>query len=202
MQYKVLGKTKLRVSCLGLGTMTFGGQVDVAIAQKIVDESVEAGINFFDTAHMYGYDGESGRLIAAAIGDRRDEFVIATKRVDFIGTKVAKGFVTVVQRPSIVSAVRALDVLKRITWTCCFFMLLTGQCLWQKLQEPSMNSINWAWSERLDCPMSRFRKLKNFERSVPSRCASPHTIGCNEKLTNICCLGVASSRFQWLSTGH
>ena len=38
MQYNVLGKTQLKVSCLGLGTMTFGGQVDVKNAQMIVDE--------------------------------------------------------------------------------------------------------------------------------------------------------------------
>ena len=66
MQYNVLGKTQLKVSCLGLGTMTFGGQVDVKNAQMIVDECVEAGINFFDTADVY-QDGHSEEVLGKCI---------------------------------------------------------------------------------------------------------------------------------------
>ena len=78
MQYNVLGKTQLKVSCLGLGTMTFGGQVDVKNAQMIVDECVEAGINFFDTADVY-QDGHSEEVLGKCIAKHRSNIVLATK---------------------------------------------------------------------------------------------------------------------------
>ena len=91
MRYNRLGRTGLYVSELCLGTMTFGGgdegmwssignlQVDEASA--LVKSAVDAGINFFDTANVYGA-GRSETITGAALkalGLPRDEYVVATK---------------------------------------------------------------------------------------------------------------------------
>ncbi|MBB3186516.1 aldo/keto reductase [Microbacter margulisiae] len=89
MQYKSLGNTGLKVSELCLGTMTFGGQgmwtAIGTLSQKeveaLVKESIDAGINFIDTANVYSY-GLSEQMTGLAIrhlGLRREELVIATK---------------------------------------------------------------------------------------------------------------------------
>ena len=89
MKYNLLGNTGLKVSELCLGTMTFGGKgfwtVIGTLEQKPVDDlvrrSVEAGINFIDTANVYS-EGLSEEMTGKAIrnlGLKRDELVIATK---------------------------------------------------------------------------------------------------------------------------
>ncbi len=52
MDYRVLPRTKLRVSRLSMGTMTFGSQVSEADSIRMVDRCMDAGINFFDTANI------------------------------------------------------------------------------------------------------------------------------------------------------
>ena len=54
MDYRHLGRTGLKVSRLALGTMSFGELTDEAASFEIMDEALEAGINFFDTADVYG----------------------------------------------------------------------------------------------------------------------------------------------------
>ncbi len=91
MEYRNLGRSGLSVSTLCLGTMTFGEAdensfmhklgADEATSRRMMDLSLEAGINFWDTADVYGQDGLSERVIGgwfAATG-RRDEVVLATK---------------------------------------------------------------------------------------------------------------------------
>jgi aryl-alcohol dehydrogenase-like predicted oxidoreductase len=89
MKYKLLGNTGLKVSELCLGTMTFGGKgyfkAIGSLQQDSVDDiiktSLDAGINFIDTANVYS-DGMSEELTGQAIhnlGMNRDELVIATK---------------------------------------------------------------------------------------------------------------------------
>ena len=87
MQYQQLGNTGVFVSRLCLGAMTFGGNAPPWQAigglsghdvSTLVDESIEAGINFFDTANVYA-GGESETLLGQALGNRRPNVVIATK---------------------------------------------------------------------------------------------------------------------------
>jgi aryl-alcohol dehydrogenase (NADP+) len=86
MQYVRLGNTGLEVSRLCLGTMTYGSPawrpwvLDEEASLPMLRRSVEAGINFFDTADMYSR-GVSEELVGRALRDlcRRDEVVIATK---------------------------------------------------------------------------------------------------------------------------
>jgi len=85
MEYTQLGRTGLSVSRLCLGTMNFGSQADEATGHAIMDQALEQGINFFDTANVYG--GEAGRGATEEIignwfaqgGDRRERTVLATK---------------------------------------------------------------------------------------------------------------------------
>jgi aryl-alcohol dehydrogenase-like predicted oxidoreductase len=85
MPYVRLGRTGLRVSRLCLGTMNFGPETSERDSFAIMDRAVEHGINFFDTANVYGWKvGEGvteqiiGRWLAQG-GGRRDKIVLATK---------------------------------------------------------------------------------------------------------------------------
>ena len=90
MKYQALGDTGLYVSELTLGTMTFAdrsntnplteaiGATGQDLATKMVDMSIEAGVNIFDTANGYGL-GDSEVLLGKALGGRRKDVVIATK---------------------------------------------------------------------------------------------------------------------------
>jgi len=85
MEYTQLGRTGLKVSRLCLGTMNFGPQTSEADSHTIMDKALELGINFFDTANVYG--GKIGESITEQIigrwfaqgGGRREKVVIATK---------------------------------------------------------------------------------------------------------------------------
>ncbi|GGR65605.1 aldo/keto reductase [Streptomyces roseolus] len=85
MEYTQLGRTGLKVSRLVLGTMNFGPQTDEATSHAIMDAALDAGLNFFDTANVYGWGENKGRteeIIGSwfAKGDgRRDRTVLATK---------------------------------------------------------------------------------------------------------------------------
>jgi len=84
MQYTNLGRTGLKVSRLCLGTMNFGPHTSEADSFKIMDHALDAGINFFDTANVYGWklgEGITEQIIGrwAAQGGRRDKIVLATK---------------------------------------------------------------------------------------------------------------------------
>nr|XP_055043734.1 voltage-gated potassium channel subunit beta-1-like isoform X2 [Misgurnus anguillicaudatus] len=82
MRYRNLGKSGLRVSCLGLGTwVTFGGQVTDEVAEQIMTLAYENGINLFDTAEVYA-TGKAEMVLGNIIkkkGWRRSSLVITTK---------------------------------------------------------------------------------------------------------------------------
>ncbi len=59
MNYTHLGRTGLKVSRLCLGTMNFGDVTDEKTSARILDEALEAGINFIDTADVYGTEQSS-----------------------------------------------------------------------------------------------------------------------------------------------
>jgi len=85
MQYTNLGRTALKVSRLCLGTMNFGPQTTEEDSFKIMDRALEHGINFFDTADVYGWkrgEGWTEQIIGrwfAQGGGRREKTVLATK---------------------------------------------------------------------------------------------------------------------------
>jgi aryl-alcohol dehydrogenase-like predicted oxidoreductase len=97
MDYTHLGRTGLKVSRLALGTMNFAELTEEAASFSIMDEALDAGINFFDTADVYGGPqspdmergfGTSEEIIGHWLtqGGRRDRIVLATKVYQPMGT--------------------------------------------------------------------------------------------------------------------
>jgi aryl-alcohol dehydrogenase-like predicted oxidoreductase len=68
----------LRVSVVGLGCNNFGMRIDEAAAGRVVGAALEAGINFFDTADIYGAT-KSEEFLGRALAGRRHEAIVATK---------------------------------------------------------------------------------------------------------------------------
>ncbi|MDZ7400953.1 MAG: aldo/keto reductase [candidate division KSB1 bacterium] len=85
MEYVKLGRTGLKVSRLCLGTMNFGPETSEQDSYVIMDKALELGINFFDTANVYGWkigEGVTEQIIGrwfAQAGGRREKVVLATK---------------------------------------------------------------------------------------------------------------------------
>lgn len=81
MQYTHLGRTGATVSRLALGTMNFGWHTDETTSRQIMDQALEAGINFFDTANIYS-GGACEEILGRWFADepsRRDKVVLGTK---------------------------------------------------------------------------------------------------------------------------
>jgi len=86
MDYRPLGRSGLKISALTLGTMTFGGKgvfaktgnTDTKEAARQIDQCLEAGVNFIDTADIYS-DGLSEEIIGDVLLGRRERLLLATK---------------------------------------------------------------------------------------------------------------------------
>ena len=126
MQYKLLGKSGLRVSELCLGTMTFGEDwgwgSSQAESQKIYNAFREAGGNFIDTANIYT-NGTSEQFLGEFIASERDAVVVATKYTNGLGDANPNGGGN--QRKNMVQSVEAslkrlntdyIDILWLHTW--------------------------------------------------------------------------------------
>ena len=84
MEYTTLGSTGIEVSRICLGCMSFGTKewrewvLEEDDAIPLIERAIDLGINFFDTANMYGW-GESERILGKALEGRREESVVASK---------------------------------------------------------------------------------------------------------------------------
>jgi aryl-alcohol dehydrogenase-like predicted oxidoreductase len=85
MEYRLLGRSGLKISAVTMGTMTFGraregaiGSVDLKLAKRLVDQCIDAGVNLIDTADVYAR-GASEEIVGAALGKRRADMLVATK---------------------------------------------------------------------------------------------------------------------------
>lgn len=76
MEHRKIGS--LSVSLLGIGCNNFGWRIDSTATAKVVDAALDAGINFFDTADVYG-TGQSEEFLGKALKGKRDRAIIATK---------------------------------------------------------------------------------------------------------------------------
>ena len=97
MEYTNLGRTGLSVSRLCLGTMNFGPQTTEPDSFAIMDRALDSGVNFLDTANVYGgRRGEGvteqivGRWLAQG-GGRRERIVLATGSTQYAARPVARG---------------------------------------------------------------------------------------------------------------
>jgi len=86
MEYRLLGRSGLKVSAFSFGAMTFGGKgmfasvgrTGIDDAKRLIDMCFDAGVNLFDTADIYS-EGQSEELLGEALGARRADALIATK---------------------------------------------------------------------------------------------------------------------------
>jgi len=94
MQYKPLGRTGWNVSSISFGAWAIGGtwgDVDDAESMGALHAALDAGVNFFDTADVYG-DGRSERLIARLRKERSEPFYVATKAGRRLNAHVSEGY--------------------------------------------------------------------------------------------------------------
>jgi aryl-alcohol dehydrogenase-like predicted oxidoreductase len=94
MEYRELGRTGWKVSEISFGTWAIGGTwgtVDDKESIAALHRSLDLGVNFFDTADVYG-DGRSERLLAQLRKERRDEFYVATKAGRRLDPHIASGY--------------------------------------------------------------------------------------------------------------
>jgi aryl-alcohol dehydrogenase-like predicted oxidoreductase len=78
MSRRTFPGTDLSVSVVGIGCNNFGGRIDAAATEAVVDAAIDQGVTLFDTAESYG-NGESETLLGRPLKGRRDQVVIATK---------------------------------------------------------------------------------------------------------------------------
>ncbi len=78
MQYRFLGNTGVKVSVVGLGANNFGDPNDEASSHLVMDQALDLGVNFIDTANFYNM-GKSEEIIGKWLKGRRDRVVLATK---------------------------------------------------------------------------------------------------------------------------
>jgi aryl-alcohol dehydrogenase-like predicted oxidoreductase len=94
MNYRELGRTGWRVSTVSFGAWAIGsawGQVDASESLKALHRAVDLGVNFFDTADVYG-DGHSERLLAQLRRERDEEIIVATKAGRRLAPHIADGY--------------------------------------------------------------------------------------------------------------
>lgn len=94
MEYRNLGRSGLKVSAVCLGCMSFGRWIDAATSRRVVDAALAHGINFIDTANVYGPNQDTGDLsqhgasetiLGEVLKGRRHEVVLATKVYSRVG---------------------------------------------------------------------------------------------------------------------
>lgn len=82
-EYRQIGSTNIQVTPVAMGCWPIVGITSVDVSEsaslKTLEAALYSGVNFFDTAYCYCYEGESERMIARSLGHRRDDIVIATK---------------------------------------------------------------------------------------------------------------------------
>jgi len=119
VNYRELGKTGWRVSAVSFGAWAIGnawGQVDPAESLSALHRAVDLGVNFFDTADVYG-DGHSERLLAQLKRERSEQIIIATKAGRRLEPHVSEGYTlenlaSFVERSLRNLEVEALDLLQ------------------------------------------------------------------------------------------
>jgi aryl-alcohol dehydrogenase-like predicted oxidoreductase len=84
VDYRQLGPSGLRVSAIGIGTNQFGGKVDQAGVNAIIDRALDLGVTFIDTADVYT-QGRSEETLGVALEGRRQRAILATKVASAVG---------------------------------------------------------------------------------------------------------------------
>jgi aryl-alcohol dehydrogenase-like predicted oxidoreductase len=94
MEYRQLGRTDMRVSTVSFGAWAIGGswgKVDDAESHAALNRAIDLGVNFIDTADVYG-DGRSERLVGQLLKERKEEIFVATKAGRRLSPHTADGY--------------------------------------------------------------------------------------------------------------
>jgi len=94
LEYRELGRTGMKVSAVSFGAWPIGsdwGQVDDKESMAALNRAVDLGVNFIDTADVYG-DGRSEKLIGRLLKERKEEIFVATKAGQRLEPHVAEGY--------------------------------------------------------------------------------------------------------------
>ena len=75
MEFRKLGKSDLSVSLVGLGCNNFSGRIDLDTTKLVIEKSLDLGINFFDTADVYGGKGGSEEYLGEILGSNRKKII-------------------------------------------------------------------------------------------------------------------------------
>jgi len=123
MIYKQLGKTGLNISAISLGTWQVGGKwgdpFNHTIADKILNEAIDSGINFIDTADVYS-DGESEKAVGRIVKSRSEKIYVATKCGRQLNPHVSASYQPVVLRKFVEDSLKrtGLETLDLIQLHC------------------------------------------------------------------------------------
>ncbi len=113
MKYRKLGKTGFEVSELSLGTWQVGGKwgekFDHSIAERILNEAVDAGINFIDTADVYN-DGESEAAVGKLLKKRSERIYVASKCGRQLNPHISEAYQPEVLRRFVEDSLRRLKI--------------------------------------------------------------------------------------------
>ncbi|MGO9308327.1 MAG: aldo/keto reductase [Spirochaetia bacterium] len=112
MNYRLLGRTGMKVSEVSFGAWAIGaswGAVDDRESTAALNKAVDLGVNFFDTADVYG-DGRSERLIGQLLRDRSETIYVATKAGRKLNPHVAEKYTPVAIRKFVEDSLRNLRV--------------------------------------------------------------------------------------------
>ena len=113
MQYRTLGKTGFEVSEVSLGTWQVGGKwgsgFDDRLAERIINEAIDEGINFIDTADVYE-GGRSEAAVGRVVRTRRERVYVATKCGRKISPHTAEGYTPKALRGFVEESLRNLGL--------------------------------------------------------------------------------------------
>lgn len=113
MEYRILGKTGIKLSAISLGTWQVGGKWGDTFshenADKILNLAVDSGINFIDTADVYG-DGESEKAVGRLVRSRSEKIYVATKCGRKLNPHVGKFYQPDVLRKFVEDSLKSMDL--------------------------------------------------------------------------------------------
>jgi aryl-alcohol dehydrogenase-like predicted oxidoreductase len=112
MNYRLLGKTGMRVSEVSFGTWAMGsawGKVDDKESMAALNKAVDLGVNFFDTADVYG-DGRSEKLLGQLLKDRKETIYVATKAGRKLQPHIAEKYTPLALKRFVEDSIKKLRV--------------------------------------------------------------------------------------------
>ena len=146
MDYRLLGRTGLRVSPLCLGTMNFGMRGEAGVqteedeAHRIMDRGLDLGINFLDTARAYG---ESEAIIGRTLRTRRQDFFLCSKVLSYQNENLNASELKQRVTASVHESLRALQEELRVTGEITIWMVLQAPGVLRFSEDDLLPNETW-----------------------------------------------------------